>query len=159
MSTISPKTVKFPNQETIMAYISTHPLKEHAIDTNYIEKSFPNSLLKVANYFANKEMPFNQIRENVKEALKRDDDKKLDNLVIALQKFVLSCEEKDASNDFTLSMKNILSEAKSGNEDLNIAISIYAHALKDLIEGAIYIPPKGGETVWTRQVTQVYNQQ
>lgn len=149
------KSVSFPSQEVIINFISSLPVKKFAIDTPFMDSSFPGSLAKVAKYFENKKMSLSEIPNNIKMALRNEDDEKLDDLKKGLRKLIDSCEKREGKDDgFTFSMKKILSNAED-NPSLNIATAIYNQALIDLIDGATYTPPIGEEREWVRHVVKI----
>jgi hypothetical protein len=149
--------VTFPNQQMITDYMNSHPLKiTGALDTPIVKDSTPDSFQKVAQYFADKKMPFSEIRKNVKEVLT---DQKLARLTTALRKLTVSWKNIDAQSGnqpdaLTARMADILSQTQQQSSYVEIVVELYAHVLRDLLDKATFTPPIDGSEKWTRHVVE-----
>jgi hypothetical protein len=120
----------------------------------------PDGVEKVSKFFADKKMSRDSIENGVKEALtNKEEEEKLAQLEVALQKVIHSCETIDQGNPdwFTLSMKETHSRIKEPNLSFELVVKLYDHVLRDLLDKATYTPPKEGEPNWTRRVDDLTN--
>ena len=157
MSIIS-EIITFPSQLAIIDYINSHPLQTTgALDTAVVKSRAPDGIQKVATYFANKQMPFNEIQQHVKEVLTdHDEEKKLADLITDLQGYTTECVKTDNNqpSPFTQEMEHILFNAQRAAKDpiFDTVVVLYETILHDLLDKATFTPPKDGSATWTRHV-------
>jgi hypothetical protein len=152
-------TVCFPDQQTIINYITNHPLKS-AIDTPAVTTKTPHSVEKVSKCFTDRKMSSDAILENIKTALTDLEEKQqLADLEKALGKMIVDIDARDAksgsagSNDwFMVSMKEIYSQIQEPDPLFEVVLTIYDTILRDLLDNATFTPPAEGEEVWKRHV-------
>lgn len=158
---VEPSTlVCFPNQQEIVQYFNSHPLKtEGSFETAVAKSNGPDGIEKVSKYFADKKMLFSSIKNGVEEALTdHEEAKKQAELEIALGKFLMSCEQIDAGkpSHFTQQMKQIYQDIQIHQTWFDAVVALHVHVLEDLLERATYTPPtQEGETRWTRHVADL----
>jgi len=134
-----------------------HPSTICAVD---VALYVPNCFADVAKYFANREMPRDQIESHVKSVLERaiqergtDDQRKLQGLNRAVQQLADKYDEIDKGvvSVHTLDLKmNVLS--KTEPDSLKITIFLCVNVMNDLLDKAFFTPPPAGSTSWVRHV-------
>lgn len=148
----SAQTVKFPSEEEINAYIQTHPLKKTGTDTAlYVPKVFQT----LAAFFANKEIPKDQIEAHVSQmmgiAIEKhgsEDQVKLHKLHRDVKGLVAKWEE--AKIDAFSLKSDVL--ASTTPPLLDATIKVCNHLVKDILDKATFLPPEQGQDSWTRVV-------
>lgn len=160
-ATATSSTVTFPDQQAIINYINSHPMKITGCFDKPVMQRY--SIEKVAASFANKVMIPNEIEKNVRSALVEDiqdeETKKLAQLTIGLQSFADKCDEIDAKYGSVSStareIKKIHDQTKPANPFFEVPVAIYTSVLQDLIKNATFTPPKDGKGEWTQHVTDL----
>ncbi len=160
-ATATSSTVTFPDQQAIIAYINSHPMKQTGCFDKPVMQRY--SIEKVAVYFANKVMIPNEIEKNVRgllvEDIQDEETKEMAQLTIGLQSFADKCNEIDAKYGSVSSsareIKKIYDQTKPANPMFEVPVLVYTSVLQDLIEKATYTPPKDGKGGWTKNVTDL----
>lgn len=141
--------VTFPNQQTIIAYINSHPL-----NTAVIGVGAPIEVEIVSKVFANKKVLFAEIEKEVKEAMTKKEMEILSDLIPTLEQTILLSEKTDATrgtiSEFTASVKKIYSMITTSNSYVvNVAV-VYAYILQDLCKNVTYT--KNPNDKWVRNI-------
>jgi hypothetical protein len=144
----------FPSQQAITDYFATHPYKKY-LDDEIIKSKAPNGIQKVADFFANKQIPSDQVNENVINALDvREGIKSMAELGADVAKLTGDWEkiDKGNANHHTNTMKDIHAKIALLGAQLKLVVKIYDVILNDLLDNATYTPPPPEGKEWTRHV-------
>lgn len=144
----------FPDRQSIINYIIAHPVKT-CLDMDAVSARVPNSIEKIGDYFANKEMPDREIAANVRYALAdHADQKKLTDFGSALKQLAGSMDEvrNGGISSFTDRMRLLGSQAVQPDPFFEVVVQMYSVVLNHLIDGETFDSASDGNSKWTREV-------
>jgi hypothetical protein len=139
-----------------MDYIIGHPLKESLECPEVVSHIGPDSLQKIAQFFANKKMSRNQIQQSVRNVLtNREEQQQLIMLGADLEKLIQRSEEQNSeqginTTDFTETMKRFYADVKEPDQNFEKAVTMYDEILRDLSNKVTYVAPTAGQTNWEK---------
>ncbi len=136
----------FPEQQAIMNYIRNHHSIRDCLETDIIKEKAPDSVEKVAKFFADKQMFRRKIEQNLETLFPSEEFNKPNPLESAILR------TKAVSNIHQTVRNNLENESKTYS---TLLVGIYKICLEDLIDGKMFKPPsseemKNGITAWTQ---------
>ncbi len=137
-------TVTFPDRQAILDYIRKHP-GNFLLEAPIIAENFPRNTLKIATFFANKQMTRGKIYAEVLEAIATKDLthcimlKIVAEEIVEMEKSLNSLKEStEPIAGIVQVMKNNLTGLKEPILFFKLAVRMYSRVLRDLGDG---MPP------------------